>query len=238
MTMPAILAALSIIAPAFGQTLTFEAASVKPSSPSLNGNMINDPLTYSAHRTTLKFLIAAAYDLGDYQVSGGPDWVEADRFDIDARTAAPATQAQKMEMLRGLLMDRFQLTCHREPRTIRAYAMSVAKDGPKVHPAKEDGPSPNAKPGLLALRTTMKQLAAIVSNYLSYQSDPGDPAGTEQLPIVDQTGLAGVFDIRLEPLRVRDWFVELEQQFGLHLEPRKVPVEMLIVDKVVKPLGN
>jgi uncharacterized protein (TIGR03435 family) len=233
---------LLAVAAAFAQPLTFEVASVKPASAG-RGGATNDPLAYSAHGAQLKFLMAAAYEVPDFQISGGPAWVGTEPFDIDARSAKPATQSQKMEMLRALLAERFQLKFHREHTTLRAYVLVTGKDGPKIHPAPSDGPRPAGKPGWLALRINMKQLASILNVYIGQGRDfpaPGQPPLTppDPLPVIDQTGLTGEYDVVLDLTHSRDWFVVLEQQLGLKLEPRKVATEMLIIDNVMKPLPN
>jgi uncharacterized protein (TIGR03435 family) len=64
----------------------FEVASIKPSQPN-SARLTNDPLTFSAPGTTLKLLLAQAYDVFPDQVSGGPEWTFSDRFDIVAKAA-------------------------------------------------------------------------------------------------------------------------------------------------------
>jgi uncharacterized protein (TIGR03435 family) len=87
----------------------------------------------------------------------------------------------------------------------------------------------------------MKQLASIITIYVTGNFPaPGEPplSEPERLPVIDQTGLAGDYDISLDLRQSRDWFVVLEQQLGLKLEARKVPMEMLIIDSAVKPSAN
>jgi len=218
----------------------FEVASIKPSQPN-SARLTNDPLTFSAPGMTLKLLLAQAYDVLPDQVSGGPEWTFSDRFDIVAKAAGPSTQSQKMAMLRALLAGRFQLKLHHAPGTLRAYALVVAKGGVKFHAPKADDPPPMGKAGVLALRIGMKQLASIISVYVTGNFPaPGEPplSEPERLPVIDQTGLAGDYDIVVDMNRSRDWFAILEPQLGLQLEPRKVPVDMLIIDSAVKPAEN
>jgi len=241
----AIAVAALVSAPAFGQALAFEVASVKPStatSSPVTGAGPNDPVTFTAHVMTLKLLIASAYDVPDFQISGGPVWAASDRFDIDAKAGSPSTPSQKLVMLRTLLTDRFQLAFHHEQSTLRAYALVVAKDGSKIHPAREGDPVPALLPGTLPVRG-MKQLTSILNVYLRLNMQfpsTGEPplSEPEPLPVIDQTGLTGDYNTVLDLRRSRDWFVVLEQQLGLRLEARKVPVEMLVIDNAVKPLAN
>jgi uncharacterized protein (TIGR03435 family) len=228
-----------------GQAPAFETVSVKPSpatgSPAAGGGP-NDPVTFSAHRITLKLLIASAYDVPDFQVSGGAAWTASDMFDIDAKAGNPSTQGEKMLMLRALLADRFQLAIHREQATLGAYALVVAKEGPKFHAAQAGDRAPAMVPGTLPVRS-MKQLASILTMYFRFHMSfpsAGEPplSDPEPLPVIDQTGLTGEYDTILDLRQSRDWFVVLQQQLGLKLEARKVPAEILAIDRAVKPGSN
>jgi uncharacterized protein (TIGR03435 family) len=176
------------------------------------------------------------------QVSGGPAWADSDRFDVDAKAAGAVTETQKMEMLGSLLADRFQLKFHREPGTLRAYALLVAKEGLKIHPTKAGDPAPAFKPGMPGFRMSLKRFAGVLNVYISRGGEfpaPGAPPLTplDQLPVLDDTGLKGDYDIYLDMTRSRDWSVVLEQA-GLKLEPRKVSIQMLIIDSAAKPAVN
>lgn len=239
----AVSAALLLASAASSQPRTFDAASVKPSS-SAHPAVIrqDDPVSFSAPGMTLNLLIGTAYDVLNEQISGGHAWAKSDRFDIEAKAAAPATKDEKMQMLGALLADRFQLKFHREPLTLRAYALVIAKDGLKMQPAKPDAPPPVFKPGLLAARN-MKQLVSILNQYIRFGGTfpgRGEPPLTppDPLPVFDQTGLTSDYDIALDMSRSTDWFVVLEQQLGLKLEPQKVTTEMLIIDSAARPSGN
>jgi uncharacterized protein (TIGR03435 family) len=106
---------------------------------------------------TVRMLLRSAYRLQDYQVIGGPDWLNADRFDIQAAPPAdykpepsvpclgvdcPLTAAQIM--MQGLLADRFQLKVHRETRELPVYELTIAKNGFKL---KGVAPPPPRPPG-------------------------------------------------------------------------------------------
>jgi uncharacterized protein (TIGR03435 family) len=232
-----------LAAAALAQPLSFEVASVKPSSKTGGAAAgTNDPGAFSAHGMTLKLLMTSAYDVLYAQIGGGPAWADSDRFDIDAKAAGAVTQAQKMEMLASLLADRFQLKLHREPGTLRAYVLALAKDGLKIHPSKAEDPAPVSKPGMPAFRMSMKRFASLLNQYVSFGMNfpaPGEPPLTplDPLPVVDDTGLAGDYDIYLDMTRSRDWSVVLEQA-GLKLEARKVSIEILIIDSAAKPAAN
>ena len=82
----------------------------------------------------MKLLIRVAFQMQNYQIAGGPESIGTDRYDIDATTGGPA-QIKPDEMsarMLNLLQERFRLKCHREPREITAYALTVAKGVPKL----------------------------------------------------------------------------------------------------------
>src|SRR5438067_9759221 len=73
---------------------------------------------FQAKNYTVKGLIAAAYNLNPRAITGGPAWIESDRYEIMAATPGEArpTFDDQMAMLRQLLGDRFSLTFHREKK--------------------------------------------------------------------------------------------------------------------------
>ena len=96
----------------------------------------------SAHRfivknTTVSGMIAAAFDLTQNMISGGPKWVTSDRFDVVALTPGDQrpTLDDQMRMLRKLLTERFRLTFRREKKEFPVYVLTVAKGGPKLTPS-------------------------------------------------------------------------------------------------------
>ena len=147
--------------------LRFEVATIKPSDPEGAFKGPNDPLHFVRRRETLAILVATAYDLEVFQVSGGPAWASTDRFDVEAKPERPATPAQMRQMLRALLADRFQLACHGAMRPVAAYALVVAKGGPKIGPRfhvhNEGAPGPAGVQGEVASNFTMKVLASMIS---------------------------------------------------------------------------
>ncbi len=84
-----------------------------------------------------------AYEMKPYQFIG-PEWIVTDHFDITAKIPPGASQAQVRVMLQNLLLDRFQMTVHREKREFPVYAMTLGKGGLKlketVPDAAVDGP--------------------------------------------------------------------------------------------------
>jgi Protein of unknown function (DUF3738) len=131
-----------------GDLPSFEVASIRPYSadnssgaPFAIGMGAPDPSHWFARRMTAKLLICAAYGLQQFQVSGGPPWIDSEHFDITAKvddaTAAQLQKLTRMEqnqkmnlMLRSLLVDRFKLQVTREHKDGQVFALVIAKGGP------------------------------------------------------------------------------------------------------------
>lgn len=138
----------------------FEVASIKPNHS--DGNMIRmggpDVSRFVATSVTAKMLITFAYNLRDFQVSGGPSWIGTDRFDVDAKVEdSVVEQLQKLPraerydqlrlMMQSLLAERFQLTVTHENKELPVFALVVAKGGPKLTEVQLPPPNPNGVNG-------------------------------------------------------------------------------------------
>lgn len=230
-----IIASILFAAGAFAQSPAFEAATIKPSKdqPGHSGSHTRTGMIVMSGQT-LKGLICKAYQVNDYQVSGGPKWIDGDRFDINAKAEGAADSPQLLLMLRTLLADRFQLVFHHEEKIDSTYALVVAKSGLKIKPSADGaGSNSNGSKGqLTAQGVTMSKLADMLAREMGG-------------PVADLTGIAGGYDFTLE------WSMEgdandrqsallaaLQQQLGLKLEMRKLPVDLLVVDRAEKPSEN
>ncbi len=142
---------------------TFDVASVKPNKTGGMGVriMFQPGGRFNADNITLKFLVRLAYDVQDFQISGGPPWLNSDRYDIEAKAEGPpegdmrtmteeqrqADMKRRRLMLQALLADRFKLTLHKESKEAPIYALVVAKNGPKMKELPpEPPPAPDADP--------------------------------------------------------------------------------------------
>jgi uncharacterized protein (TIGR03435 family) len=94
--------------------------------------------------TTLLELIAYAYDVKPYQVSG-PDWMKSLHFDVDAKLPDGAKKEQAPAMMQALLAERFGLQIHRDTKDLSVLALEVGKNGVKMQPSPPDAP-PTDKP--------------------------------------------------------------------------------------------
>jgi uncharacterized protein (TIGR03435 family) len=140
---------------------SFEVATVKPSDPQrpLPPSLRFSPNRLSVGSMTLQDLISIAYNLtygADQQISGGPDWIRSEKFDVvakeDETVAAhlhkllPEQQGdENRRMLRELLAERFALKVHHETKDLSTYVLSIAKGGPRLKPAVLDPHLPSGK---------------------------------------------------------------------------------------------
>src|ERR1017187_3196171 len=251
---------------AFGQTQAappaIEVASVKPAPPpadpgELKVQMGGDPGMIDYKNVSLKTLIARAYEMKEFQISG-PDWLETARFDILAKVPPNAPKGQTPLMLQNLLAERFKLKVHREQKVMPVYSMVVGKGGLKVKPLEGDpeGSMRNMfspKSRAFSGQMTLAALAAALSQMLDR-------------PVVDLSGVKGTYDIDLEwvpdehessaltKMRVmggqaggggeahgetsdpngQSIFGALQEKLGLRLGGRKSQGDILVVDAAEK----
>jgi uncharacterized protein (TIGR03435 family) len=214
----------------------FEVASVKPSAPGSRGPTIYNPTRerFVIDSITTKALIAYAFDVREFQVSGGPNWVGSVEYNIVAKPQGEASNERILAMTRSLLAERFNLTLHHESRGMPVLALVVAKGGPNLQPSVGTG-GPEIRGGrgrLVARKVTMGMLAAQLAGRVLDRA------------VLDRTGIAGEFDVNLEwaPNESPDLgpsiFTALQEQLGLKLESQKGVVEVLVVDHVERPSAN
>jgi uncharacterized protein (TIGR03435 family) len=164
---------------------------------------------FTAKNVTVKGLIQQAYEIRDFQVSGGPAWLDTERYDIVAkgtetgtsddeirkmtdeqRTAFKARFLLKVQML---LADRFQLKVHRDTKELPVFALSVARNGAKIKAAADDDISRSGltvrrgdagKSEITGTRVPLTKLVQTLSNVVGRT-------------VVDKTGLKGNYDFKI-----------------------------------------
>src|SRR5580700_7709458 len=116
----------------------FEVASIKPHAGGgpFGGTRVS-PGMMNVNNLPVRRLIRNAYKISDFQISGAPDWVNSEGFDIAAKAEGELTADGMLLMLRALLEDRFQLKVHRETKEGPVYDLVVAKGGARLQPSKE-----------------------------------------------------------------------------------------------------
>jgi bla regulator protein blaR1 len=217
---------------------------------------------------TLKSMITFAFDVQDFQVTGGPGWISSERYDLMAKpdTSADAgdpqinvgkltysqfntAQERMRARLQPLLAERFQLAIHHETKEQTVYALVIAKSGPKLKESKGEGRRIGInQANLTALGAPLPILAQLLSQRLGR-------------PVLDQTGLKGEYDFEMSwtpgPGEIAgpmpppgmdappppdpngpSLFTAIQEQLGLRLESTKGPMEMIVIDRAEKASEN
>ena len=215
-----LLALAGILAQPSPPALTFDVAAIKPSAPDARGTFLNfqPPNGLRVENAPLKMLITFAYDVREYQVLGGPDWVSSARYDIlakaertpgsadvpdDFRKMNDAQRTAKLhdmrERVRTLLADRFQLAIHKESKEGSVYALVIAKSGNKMELANDTGEGQQGLRGGRGELTGMVAPPSMLANFLS---------GQLGRPVLDKTGLTGKYNFKLK------WSPEISEGLG------------------------
>ena len=144
---------------------SFEVASIKPNrSGDLNRRIMFLPGRLSATGITAKFLISMAYGVKEFQVSGGPGWIDSQRYDLDAKEEESQPEAEhklpfekvrehNQLMMQSLLADRFKLKVSHQTKELPIYALVVAKNGPSSRRQNLATRTPTASKVLTVLLT-------------------------------------------------------------------------------------
>lgn len=257
MRLPLLIATVSMLSVAsLGQSKapppTFEVASVRPSQHEV-GPDYNNQITYSGDRftgknVTLKRLVAESWHCQMSQVSG-PPWIDRNEYDVEARVPAGAQHDQIAVMLRMFLYERFHLKEHTGKRLGRVYELKVGKSGAKIQPVGSG--TANAATGSgFHFHGDMRQFADLLAVQFSMPApeSPDVPvrAGGKVRPVIDKTGLQGIYDFSVEqhPELGTDaftaWKRALEDQLGLDIvDNGKADFLVVFVDDADKvPTAN
>jgi uncharacterized protein (TIGR03435 family) len=132
----------------------FEAATVKPPGPQDRSIAF---FNYPGGRVTISMytfaqLIHEALGVQRFQVAGAPEWIDSERFMIEAKPSessklssftssnreAPLVDEQR-RMLLALLEDRFHLEFHRESKEGHRLPAHQRTEGAEVRPAAAPG---------------------------------------------------------------------------------------------------
>lgn len=229
----------------------FEVASVKPWVPpaaAASGVFTIPPTTGgSFNRTsTVAGLITYAYDLQDFQVSGGDDWVRTERYVIAARAGRETSLAERREMVKALLADRFKLQVQASTREMAILELRLARPdgklGPNLHDCRNgtEPDTPFRAPNGGSVATAgcaaggLGILASIASSHLQTTvEDKTGLTGSWWWVVYSSSGLAANPDSDLPTFEGA-----LRDQLGLRLEHTRSQVPMLTIQSVERPLPD
>jgi len=231
---------------ALAQTPAFDVASIKvhkPVNASEGGNRERieaAPGSLTMRNVNLLSCVRWAFDVREYQVSGPAgltvERLTGERYDILAKVDPPVLPARMREMLQTLLAQRFRLQAHHEKKARPVYLLTVAKGGPKL---------PHAEPG--GNSAMFRSDGSFIFRARSMQQFADDLSGLSRVgrPVLDQTGIPGLFDFSLKFGETGDemkralnegdgaaLFTLVQEQLGLKIEGRRAPVDILVVDHV------
>jgi uncharacterized protein (TIGR03435 family) len=270
--------------------LQFDVASVKiatplalrapiesgPGAPLQGGPGTSDPGRIAIRNLNLRTIVVLALGGGAGTSLPAsrivtPDWMDTQRYDIEARVPAGATKAEANQIMLNLLKERLHLKFHHEMRPLDGYELTIARSGLKIkESANPDAPQapagsyknvdndfPHVEPGYIfsSLRpyngrifwTARNQALASLINTAMNSLGPG--AGV-QVQISDNTGLTGKYDWNVQyagrpttpdadPPGGPSVVEAFEKQLGLHLEKKRIPLDVVVVDSADKiPADN
>jgi uncharacterized protein (TIGR03435 family) len=229
----------------------YEVVTIKPSDPNdgqrgfqTRGRRVK------AVNETMNDLISFSYGIHAKQIAGGPPWFATDRYYIEGvpDAAGEPNLKQFRSLMQKLLADRFNLKVHNEQRELSVYALTVGKGGPKMTKSlgNPDGPPDDNFSRSAWMRETNTTMFEFTKS-LQYVLDK---------PVVDQTGLTGRWDFRVQwtpdesqfggmvppspgnPNAPPGLFTAIQEQIGLKLELVKAMAEVLVVDHVERSSAN
>jgi uncharacterized protein (TIGR03435 family) len=212
---------------------------------------------YVAINIPIRMLIMRAYRLLEFRLSGGPSWINTERYDIVGLAPGASNSDEITPRLQSLLAERFSLAAHVEKKEVSVYwLVRVDKDGrlgPKFHKSTADCPAL-----VCTMRLTASSLVTGGSPMIAFVNVLSQ---LTQRIVIDRTGLTGLFAADLmwagdersiaasipaggtetPPVYNSDGpplTTALQQQLGLKLEGRKELVDLLIIDQIEHPTEN
>ena len=239
MTLILLFAALLLPSPSAAQPqnpeLRFAVAAIKPVAdvpPGARIGIDDTPAAVIMENRTLRMLISTAYGVLDERISG-PGWLDDARFTITAKPPVGYQPSQLSTLTRNLLIDRFGLVAHQEKKDVSGFALRVDAGGHRLVTTRSERTFLTARPGLIS--GNGRRIAEIVPTL----------ARSVGSPVRDETGLSGSYDIKLQ------WtpqlnaggntsepevslFTALREQSGLRLEPARVLVDVVVVDRIAR----
>jgi uncharacterized protein (TIGR03435 family) len=188
---------------------------------------------FTIKNAPLAFLIQFAYHVDSQDdISAMPGWMESQEYDVSAKVEGDRqlTLEQMRPMLQRLLEQRFHFAAHHETKMISGFALIVAKGSPKLQSS-----NPDSKPSAQMLPNRLD------ATHMDLEHFAGVLAHRAGQPVLDKTGLTGIYDYKLSYAPANDtnsglpdFFTALQEQLGLKLVPEKIAVDMLVVDHADK----
>jgi uncharacterized protein (TIGR03435 family) len=233
-------------------SLTFDVAAIKPTQPGANGGGVK-PLPngtgYVVQNMTVKSMMAVMYRVPGKQIVGGPAWFDSETFDVEARADHAYSIDDLHTMFKNLLVERFGLKFHIENKEGPVYWLTVDKAGVKM---KRDSDEADLKIPITPMGDGSFVGVKVPIPYLCFFLGM---QGNDPRPVIDKTGLTGVYDFtltflpRLPPgVSVDDLQPELQNrpmlmdavqdELGLKMVAGKGPVPQYVIEHIDLPSPN
>ncbi len=238
----------------FGQAFELADVHVSPHSDNPSLSVLHRDGKYELLGASMVDLVSTAYGVKADAVTGGPGWLESDRFDVIAKAPNDLNGEALKAMLQTLLADRFGLVLHHDTRPMPAYVLTAGKS-PRVKQSDgagesrcEDDPAAHSASinGVLACHNVTM---AAFAQALQTNSTPPAVGYLSRNAVADLTGLKGAWDFTVK------WsgrgllakagedgitlFDAIDKQLGLNLAMGKAPLPVVVVDRVnEKPTAN
>jgi uncharacterized protein (TIGR03435 family) len=198
------------------QKPSFEVASIKPSDPGQRGSraQVQPGGRVAINNVPVRNMMTIAYGVRDFQITGGPGWLETDGWDIEARAGEgftppaappdPNTPDPMAIRLQSLLEDRFHLKIHHETKDLPIYELSISKGGPKIKPSDDQTfpipgqPSPPPQPGAVPRGGLRRSPGSMTASAVPISVIVMSLSQQLGRPVVDKTGLQGLYDFKLQ----------------------------------------
>jgi uncharacterized protein (TIGR03435 family) len=224
----------------------FDVISIHASAPDVNTDTRRLPGgRLIATGLTVKGLIRRAWDVQDFQIVGGPDWVATDRYDLSARAPDGTASDEPLNpFIQAMLADRFGLRIHHDSRQLPRLALTVGKNGHKLRAAQ-----PGAKTTWSMARGSMTG-----KNVTSAMLSVDMLQRVLNQWVSDETGIPGRFDVTLkwnpgddltasapgdlDPSLGASIYTAIQEQLGLKLVARRGPVPVIVIDSLSRPTEN
>jgi uncharacterized protein (TIGR03435 family) len=224
----------------------FDAVAIKRAESGLLYPALDiDPGYLTAKAASLHFLILQAFGIEEFQLTGTAGWMKSDLYSIYAAAGRRVSSPEMMAMLRNMLSSRFHLIFHRETRELPVYALTVDVKGAKLEPLTEAPTVSQLQSKLLGGHLITRSVGSSIQELVHYLNSRTGAAAVG-LPVVDHTGLQGLYRIRLTFEAIPnpegnggrldiDYFAALPRELGLRLKRTRAPINLVVVDGAQKP---
>jgi uncharacterized protein (TIGR03435 family) len=239
----AALCSIPVLGQAPGPRPAFDVASIQASTrqqPGMRGGLLRGN-RYEIRNAHMVDLIRTAYNVQQPErISGGPSWLEWNRFDIAALAPENTPPERVREMLKTLLAERFKLVVREDMAATTALALRV-KGAHKMKEVSASGgcqaqqaPEPN---GVLA--TSVNCIGLSMAQLAEQLRTANNPYLAPGQMVVDETGLTALFEFQYKytprPLLAQAGSdgITLQAAFeklGLFLEPKEIKVPSIVVE--------